>query len=263
MKKNILVIEDEAILGESIRRFLKQHNYKVTLISEGINGVEDIRKENPDLILTDLLLPRLHGFDICRSVKEDSQLKEIPLIVMTAVYKGSIHKSETKNLGVEDFIEKPLDLDVLLKKIVKLIGPTTPVGVKAPPEEGKKKEVETREDGVVQKQFQDLKGDYVQQLPGKIMELERIWERIQRRQNTMEHLLELRRLVHSLTGSGTSFGVKEISENARRMELLLDMIVAEGEETIGNRKDKIDVLLDMLRHHPLVSTEMEIMRNRD
>lgn len=258
MAKKILVIEDEDNLGQSIKTFLEQYDYQVSCISDGISGLEAVRGEKPDLILTDLLLPRLHGFDICRTVKGDNQLREIPLIVMTAVYKNAIHKLEAKRMGVEDFIEKPLNFSELLKKVERLLGPATL------PEEDiitseptqKKKSM----DDVIQKQFQDLQQDYASRLPQKIMELEKIWESIQRREDTAKQLAKFRRMAHSLTGSGTTFGFKELTETARQLELLLDMIIAEGEATIEERKDKINGLLDNMKHHPLVATELEIMR---
>jgi chemotaxis protein histidine kinase CheA len=73
-------------------------------------------------------------------------------------------------------------------------------------------------------------------------------------------LAKLRRLVHSLVGSGTTFGFKEISDDARELELTLDMIIAEGEHTIDERTDKVTLLLDNMRHHPMVSTELELLR---
>lgn len=258
-KKKILVIEDETNLGKSIQRFLGQHNYNVTCISEGIKEVEDIRKEEPDLILTDLLLPRLHGFDICKIVKKDEWLKDIPLVVMTAVYKGSVQKLELKNIGVDDFIEKPLNFEELLEKINRFLGPAQPDGLSTGPQKDKKSKVQ-KEGEVIQQQFQDIKVDYLRQLPGKIIQLEKIWERIQKRQDTAKQLVKFRGLAHSLTGSGTSFGVKEISDNARKIELLLDMIIVEGEKTIESRRNEIDGLLDMMRHNPVVSTEMELNR---
>jgi DNA-binding response OmpR family regulator len=245
--KKILIIEDETIVCKSLQRFLEQHKYRVACISEGISGVEDIRKEKPDLILTDLLLPRLHGFDICRRVKEDNELKDIPLIVMTAVYKGTLHQMEARNLGVADFIEKPLNLDILLKKIKNLIG-------------GGKKKTSPHLVKAIKKQFKDLQEDYVRDLPKKIIRMEELWERIKKRQDTTNQLEELRKLVHSLTGSGSSIGIEEICEYSRRLELMLDMIMTEGEHTIETRKNEIDELLDIMRHHPMVSTVIELTR---
>jgi DNA-binding response OmpR family regulator/HPt (histidine-containing phosphotransfer) domain-containing protein len=311
MSKKILVIEDEETLGKAIQVFLNEYNFNVVCISEGVTDIEGIRNEMPDLILTDLLMPGLHGFDICKSVKEDSQLKDIPLIIMTAVYKNAIHKLEAKRLGVIDFVEKPLNFEELLNKIRKALGqevvvvedvpaPSPPPPppkvpdtmpeedevlsgddfafspapseslseedepiVSAPPkkeEPAAAEKDEEEKDTAILKHFRQLKNEYAAKLPSKITDMEGTWEHVMNRKDTTRQLAKLRRLVHSLVGSGTTFGFKEISDDARELELTLDMIIAEGENTIDERKDKITLLLDSMRHHPMVSTELELLR---
>lgn len=304
MAKKILVLEDEEELGRSIKKFLEQHNYQVTFISD-IARVESIAVEAPDLILTDLLMPRVHGFDICRAVKEDPQLKDIPLIAMTAVYKDSFHKAEARRIGVDDFLEKPFKFHTLLETVEKFLGSTgeplsteesrdnktagvetafapkqevkgadeapTTIPSKVKPhqlleEEEIHQEEEISPDDEItrvtkaQDQLTDLQQDYSSRLPDKIIELEQIWERIQRQSNAKSDLDLLRQKVHSLAGSGTTLGFKQISEYARQVELEVDMIISEGEKTIAQRKKKINELLDNMRHHPMVSAEMELKR---
>ena len=307
MAKKILVLEDEEELGRSIKKFLEQNNFQVTYISD-IARVESIAIEAPDLILTDLLMPRVHGFDICRAVKEDPQLKDIPLIAMTAVYKDSFHKTEAMRIGVDDFLEKPFKFHTLLERVEKFLGPAeSPVSTEesrenktagaetavAPKEEAKEvkgaeeaattmpskvkphqlpeeeeipQEEEITPDDEITRvtkaldQLMDLQQDYASRLPEKIIELEQIWERIQRQRDAKKNLALLRRKAHSLAGSGTTFGFKQISEYARQMELLVDMIITEGEKTIAKRENKINELLDNMRHHPMVTAELELMR---
>jgi DNA-binding response OmpR family regulator/HPt (histidine-containing phosphotransfer) domain-containing protein len=311
--KKILVLEDEEELGRSIKKFLEQHNYQVAYLSD-IAQVESIAVEAPDLILTDLLMPRVHGFDICREVKEDPQLKDIPLIAMTAVYKEAFHKTEAMRIGVDYFLEKPFKFKTLLEKVEEFLGPTEPpvsteesrvnktAGAEtaaAPKEKAKpvikaKKtksadeaaatmpsklkphqlpeeeeippEEEVSPDEEITKvskpvdQILEMQQDYLSRLPEKIIELEQIWERIQRQRSARRDLALLRRKVHSLAGSGATFGFKQISEYAGQMEVLVDMIIVEGEKTIAQRKSKINELLDNMRHHPMVSAELELMR---
>jgi DNA-binding response OmpR family regulator len=281
--KKILVLEDEEELGRFIKKFLEQRNYQVTYLSD-IASVEVIAVEAPDLILTDLLLPHIHGFDICKAVKDDTRLKHIPLIAMTAVYKDTFHKLEAMRIGVDDFLEKPFKFQDLLERVEKFLGParspvSTEGGVEAAavrpskgkpqrlPEEGEIAPVEEiipdEDPTQVSKtleQLMEMQQEYASRLPGKIIELEQTWGRIQRQGDTGKDLAELRRKVHSLAGSGTTFGFKQISEYAMQMELLVDMIIAEGEKTIRLRKDKINELLDNMRHHPMVSAELELMR---
>lgn len=317
MAKKILVLEDEEELGRSIKKFLEQHNYQVTYLSD-IARIESIAAEAPDLILTDLLMPRVHGFDICRAVKDDPELKRIPLIAMTAVYKDAFHKLEALRIGVNEFLEKPFKFQTLLEKVEKLLGPAeSPASFEDPgvskaaaaeraaaPKEDVKEEVKkagktkdaaeapavmpskvkpqqlpeeedlTAEEEVTPdedptrvtktlQQLKEMQQDYASRLPGKIIELEQLWGRLQRQIDTKKDLPELRRKVHSLSGSGATFGFKQISEYARQMELLVDMIIMEGDKTIDLRKDKINELLDNMRHHPMITAELELMRHME
>ncbi len=268
--KKVLIIEDEDSLGKSIKTYLEHYGYQATCIGNGVNVLDVIQEEKPDLILTDLLLPRVHGFDICQKVKADKEFKDIPLIVMTAVYKEAVHKMEARRMGADDFLEKPLDFKELQMKIENFLGPAiNPSAAQlekkrptAAPVEKKKPTavpgIQTEED--LKERFQALQKDYASRLPQKVMELETLWYDVLLGKDKAKSLAKLRRLVHNLAGSGTTFGFKELSENAVLLEVHLDMMIAEGENAIDEKKDQVALLLDNLRHDPLVSTEMEIMR---
>ncbi len=246
MIKKVVIIEDEDNLGKLIKSHLEQHNYHATHIRDGENGLKAIREKSPDLVLMDLLLPRLHGFDILRIVNEDTQLKEIPLIVMTGVYTNAIHKVEAKRLGVKEFVEKPLNFDELLEKIARLTG-TVP-------------SLHPEKSDVMEEQLQNLQRNYADQLPDKIEALEKIWSTIQISNNKLKQLAEFRRMNHQLIGSGTTFGFKEITQYACQLELVLDIVITEGEETVETRKDEIEALLDHMRHHPIVAAGKELKK---
>lgn len=299
MLKKILIIEDEENLAKAIQAFLSKHDYQVHYITDGVNSIEDVRKTSPDLILTDLLLPRLHGFDVIREIKEDPVFVEIPIIVMTAVYKGAEHKMEARRLGVTDFVEKPLDFDHLLKKVEKQIGPATPEPTPVqetkpqsasepapplkppepttipdpdwlddagniqppPPEVRKSKPISNdKREQLMQQQFKNLKANYADQLPGKVLEIEKTWGEVMEGKDAETQIKALRQKIHSLAGSGTTFGFKDISEHAREMELMLDMIIVEGLDTLDRKKNRVNQIIDNMRHHPLVSTELEVLR---
>jgi DNA-binding response OmpR family regulator len=242
MSKKILVIEDEANVGASIKTFLEQYDYTVTCFGEGATGLKAIRVERPDLILTDLLLPGMHGFDVCKTLKGDGELRDIPLVIMTAVYRNAIHKLEARRLGVEGFLEKPLNFSELLTTVEGLLGSFGAA------------------DGDIESELQELRDDYASRLPKKVLELEQAWEGVQRGADTARELARFHRLVHSMAGSGTSFGFKEITENAGQLESLLDMMLAGGAGTVEMRKNKVAELLDKMRHHPVVSTGLEMQR---
>jgi DNA-binding response OmpR family regulator len=121
MGKKILIIDDDKDMINLLQLRLEQQGYQVISARDGASGYELIEKENPDLIISDLLIPRLHGFELCKKVKENAQLRHIPIILMTAVYKKTSYKVEGKKYGADDYIQKPFEFPDLLAKIERLI----------------------------------------------------------------------------------------------------------------------------------------------
>jgi DNA-binding response OmpR family regulator len=266
--KKVVIIEDEEQLGKLIQSYLEQHEYRAIHVRDGANGLKKIREEVPDLILMDLLLPRVHGFDICQAVKKDPKLAHIPLIVMTAVYKTAMDKMEAERLGVDEFIEKPLNFASLLKKINRLtsdepvVGPEPDSETETKPYDTFKPAPGTQEETMdeMEEQIRELQQDYAEQLPAKIEEMEELWSTIQNGKNNYKRLARLRKMSHKLIGSGSTFGFDEITQNAQQLELILDMVIMEGEQTLTRRKENIDSLLDNLRLHPVVTTGKQLRR---
>lgn len=105
MEKTILIIEDDKFLRELISQKLIKEDYNVIEAVDGEEGIKKIKEEKPDLILLDLILPGIDGFEVLSKVKEDNSLREIPVIVLS-------------NLGQRDDVEKGLKLgavDYLIK----------------------------------------------------------------------------------------------------------------------------------------------------
>jgi two-component system response regulator AtoC len=108
MRFKILVIDDEPILRDSLEVALKTSDYEVLTARTGEEGLEQFRKENPDLILLDHWLPGINGDEVLRRIKEEEP--EIPIIVMTA--QGSIEMAVSlMKMGAFDFLVKPFELD--------------------------------------------------------------------------------------------------------------------------------------------------------
>lgn len=118
-KKRILIIEDDPLLSEAIKIELESKGFEVMVHYEGNLAVEKIRETNPDLIILDLVLPGVHGFQILETIKKDKNFKEIPVIVATNLGEDN-DKKTCLDLGADDFFIKALvDLDDLSKKIIK------------------------------------------------------------------------------------------------------------------------------------------------
>jgi DNA-binding response OmpR family regulator len=115
-KKKILVVDDEADLVETVRFPLEMEGFNVLVCYNGEDALNQARKENPDLILLDLMLPKLDGYKVCRLLKFDERYKHIPILMLTAKTqeKDKILGMET---GADEYITKPFDIDELMKKV--------------------------------------------------------------------------------------------------------------------------------------------------
>ena len=110
-KKRVLLVDDQAGILKILRIQLKIHGFDVATASTGTEAVEMVREREPDVILLDILLPDINGFDVLARVKEFSQ---VPIIAFTA-NPSMAQKAIT--MGAVDFISKPFDVDRLSEKI--------------------------------------------------------------------------------------------------------------------------------------------------
>jgi len=103
--KKILIIEDDPFLSEMYAAKFGQSGFRVEMAIDGKKGLEKIKTSKPDLILLDIVLPKMDGFEILRKVKEDSQLKKIPVILLTNLgQKNEVEKGLA--LGADEYIIK-------------------------------------------------------------------------------------------------------------------------------------------------------------
>ena len=114
--KKILVVDDEVDLVKTIQFSLEAEGYKVLVSYNGEDALNQSRKENPDLILLDIMLPKLDGYKVCRLLKFDERYKHIPILMLTAKtqQKDRLLGMET---GANEYITKPFDMEELTKMI--------------------------------------------------------------------------------------------------------------------------------------------------
>lgn len=113
MSPRILVVEDEKDIVRLLKYNLEKEGYTVLTAMDGQAGLDLARKENPDLILLDLMLPKLDGTQVCRSIRQESQA---PIIMLTAK-KEEIDKIVGLELGADDYVTKPFSVRELLARI--------------------------------------------------------------------------------------------------------------------------------------------------
>jgi len=120
MAKKILVVDDEPQLVELLKIRLEANDYEVLVASDGQEGLKMARNKKPDLIILDLMLPKIDGFTVCRMLKFDEKYKNIPIIMFTARAQET-DKKLGREVGADEYITKPFDPQVLLKKIEDLL----------------------------------------------------------------------------------------------------------------------------------------------
>ncbi len=119
--KHILFIEDESALQKTVGEVLKQEGYEVIPALDGEVGLELAKGKKPDLILLDLILPKLHGFEVLKKLKEDEETKEIPVIVLTNL-EGMGDVDKAIKLGATTYLVKAnYSLEEIAEKIKKII----------------------------------------------------------------------------------------------------------------------------------------------
>ena len=116
MRKNIVVIEDDKDVSDVLKYFLEKEDYRVHVAQDGVTGLELAAKVRPNLILLDLVLPKLDGIEVCKKLRADQRLNEVPIIMVTA--KGELsHKVEGLELGADDYVTKPFQPQELIARI--------------------------------------------------------------------------------------------------------------------------------------------------
>ncbi len=115
-KKRILLVEDEVSLSELMKIRLEANGYEVISAYDGQEALDLAKKEKPDLIILDLMLPKIDGYKVCRLLKFDSKYEKIPIIMFTARAQES-DKKLGEEVGANAYIIKPFEPEVLLNKI--------------------------------------------------------------------------------------------------------------------------------------------------
>jgi len=118
--KKILIVDDKLEVVELVRATLEGEGYQIISASDGREALEKIGKEKPDLVLLDIIMSKMDGFEALAKAKKDPQTKDIPIIMLTA--KGQqLDKDKGRRLGAEDYIVKPFSPSHLLRKIEEIM----------------------------------------------------------------------------------------------------------------------------------------------
>jgi len=123
--KKILLVDDDLDFCEATKLILESKAFKVSLAYDGKEGLNIARSEQPDLVILDVMMPEMNGYDVCVVMKADPELNRIPVILLTAVSQEMFKTSFTKEMGLmteaDDYIAKPVEPEELVERIEVLL----------------------------------------------------------------------------------------------------------------------------------------------
>jgi adenylate cyclase len=120
-KPKLLIVDDEAYNVDYLEQELEECGYQIITAFNGKEALDKIRREQPDLVLLDLMMPIVDGFAVLSEIKADNDLREIPVIIVSAATDS---KSIVKGVkqGADDYLTKPVDADLLVQKVKEYLG---------------------------------------------------------------------------------------------------------------------------------------------
>ncbi|HEY92991.1 MAG TPA: response regulator [Dehalococcoidia bacterium] len=127
MQAKILVVDDDPDILDAITMILQSQGYEVVTARDGIEALANLKAEKPDLMVLDLLMPKMDGFAVCKELQDPrwSKYRDIPILILTSVREDASRRRYELETGllldVDDYVEKPVAPDILLERVGKLI----------------------------------------------------------------------------------------------------------------------------------------------
>jgi chemosensory pili system protein ChpA (sensor histidine kinase/response regulator) len=123
----VMVVDDSLTVRRVTQRLLTREGYQVVLAKDGVDALEHLQSVSPDVMLVDIEMPRMDGFDLTRNVRDDERTRRIPIIMITS-RTAEKHRNYAMELGVNEYLGKPYQEEKLLSLIAGFIGKDLPVG---------------------------------------------------------------------------------------------------------------------------------------
>jgi DNA-binding response OmpR family regulator len=124
-KKKILLVDDDADFTEAVKLLLESRSYDVTVANDGKEGLKKVQTEMPNLIILDVMMPEMDGYQVCAKLKADPKYRQIPILLLTAVGEAITTTSYTKEMGMrieaDDYIPKPAEPIEIVERVEKLL----------------------------------------------------------------------------------------------------------------------------------------------
>ena len=116
--KKILIVDDDPVVTRLVKELLKIQGFAVETATDGIDAMIMVKKEKPDLIVLDIMMPELNGYDVLRTLKFTDEYKEIPVLLLTS-REQELDKRIGEMMGI-DYLQKPVNREAFVEKIQKI-----------------------------------------------------------------------------------------------------------------------------------------------
>lgn len=117
-EKNILIIDDDREIASTLHGVLSSAGYQVSVANNGVEGQRMVESLKPDLVITDMMMPRMGGFPVLEYLRS---LPNPPNVIMITANEGGRHKAYAEMLGVDDYLRKPFPMEVLLESVRRIL----------------------------------------------------------------------------------------------------------------------------------------------
>ena len=127
MPEKILVVDDDPDILDALSMILESQGYQVVTARDGVEGLANLKADKPDMLILDLLMPKMDGFAVCKELQDPrwAKYRGIPILILTSVREEASRRRYELETGLEldvdDYVEKPVSPDILLERVGRLI----------------------------------------------------------------------------------------------------------------------------------------------
>lgn len=119
-RKRILIADDNENIRDALAYLLEDEGFQLWIAKDGVDALQKVRDVHPDILLLDIMMPKMNGYDVCRAIKSDPELKNTYIIMLTA--KGQVAEQERgKEVGANEYVVKPFSPREILVRIKKIL----------------------------------------------------------------------------------------------------------------------------------------------
>ncbi len=220
--KKILIIEDDQIVANIYRNRFTVDHYQVEIAHDGETGLELLSQQQPDLVLLDLMLPKMSGVDVLKKIRAQPDLKQLPVVVFSNTYLTNIVQDAWK-AGATKCLSKANCTPKQILDVVRSLLPAAPAAISKPEEAPQPVSPEPEEETDVTFQA-GLRQSFVESLPATLVSLRTLLQALTKSADEtarVKQLQELYRRIHALTANGGITGAVRIAQMADALEALL------------------------------------------